>query len=400
MKIRKLTEKDRTAFKKLVRYAFSPTEDGYEKLEHPRDDIPIDLFYGVFDNEILMSGSLVIPYKIKLRGKTFKMGGISEVATKPEYRNLDAVKNLLKQIFQDLYKKGVPTSVLYPFKVSFYEKLGYYVADEQVFYHFKITDIKNKKTKYYMKEIESSFEDIKKVYNEITNFYDYIAFREEYHWKEILKKYYKFVCYNENQPVGYVIIQFPKGDTNFPEMWEGFDNINETIYIREIFWLDKIAKQTIFNFLWSHRDHRNYVAGGFSVNENIIDMLDNPRVLRRETNVNSLLRIIDVKKILENLDYPINNFSLSMRIHDKQCPWNNGDFQLDLKNGVTSVKFEENKGGSVDLEINIGHLAQLLVGFRTIKDLLEFDLVTIKKEKYELLQKIFPKANNFIRDFF
>ena len=129
-------------------------------------------------------------------------------------------------------------------------------------------------------------------------------------------------------------------------------------------------------------------------------MLDNPRVLRRETNINSLLRIIDVKKMLENLDYPINNFSISIRVQDKDCPWNNGDFQLDLKNGVISVNFEENKGGSVDLEINIGHLAQLLVGFRSVKDLLEFDLVTIKKEKYELLQKIFPKANNFFRDFF
>ncbi|MFX0138252.1 MAG: enhanced intracellular survival protein Eis [Candidatus Hodarchaeota archaeon] len=397
MKIRKLTEKDRTAFKKLVRYAFSPIENGYEKLEEPKDDIPIDLFYGVFDNEKLMSGCLVIPYKIKLRGKTFKMGGISEVATKPEYRNLDAVKNMLQQIFQDLYKKGVPTSVLYPFKVSFYEKLGYYVAEEQVLHHFKITSIKTKKTKYFMKEVEDSFEDIKKVYNKITNFYDYIAIREEYHWKEILKKYYKFVCYNENKPVGYVIIQFPKRDT---EWWKELTNIEETIYIREAFWLDNIAKQTIFNFLWSHRDHRNYVAGAFSVNENIIDMLDNPRILRRETYVNSLLRIVDVKKVLENLDYPINNFNLSIRIHDKQCPWNNGDFLLDLKNGEVGVKFVENKGGMVDLEINIGHLAQLLVGFRTIKDLLEFDLVTIKKDKYELLQKIFPKANNFFRDFF
>lgn len=397
MEIRKLTEKDRLSYRKICRYAFSASENNYEKLDWPPDDMPINRFYGAFDNDVLIAGSGIIPFEIKVRSKTFKMGGVDGVATKPEFRNRGVIREIFKQIYQDLYKNKIPISVLYPFKISYYEKLGYAVVNEEILYHFEISSIINRKTNYFMKEVEEINEDIKHVYDEIINKYDYIAKRSEIQWKDLVKSNYKFICYDKDRPVGYIFLHFPKKDTPW---WEQLDHIENTIYIRETFWLNQSAKQTIFNFLWSHRDQRKYIAGAFPVNENIIGLLNNPRILAREIHPNSMLKIIDVKTILESLNYSISDFSISIRVHDKDCPWNNSNFLLTSDNKIINVKVEENKEESIDLEIDIGHFAQLLVGFRTIDDLLEYDFVTINKKKLELIKKLFPLTSSNFSDFF
>ncbi|MHA2051726.1 MAG: hypothetical protein ACW986_19105 [Promethearchaeota archaeon] len=35
-----------------------------------------------------------------------------------------------------------------------------------------------------------------------------------------------------------------------------------------------------------------------------------------------------------------------------------------------------------------------------MKDLLEFSFITINEERFELLQTLFPKTNNYLHDFF
>ena len=397
MQIRKLTEEEREAYSKLVRYAFQTSKNTYENLEWPRKTRPMDQFYGAFDNNLLIAASGIIPFEIKFRSITFKMGGIDGVATKPEYRNRGIVREILKKMFHNMNENQIPISVLYPFKIDFYEKLGYKVVDEQIFYHFKISDIKYNETNYHMKENERINEDIIQVYNEVTENYDYIAKRAEMQWKRFYKENFKFICYNGDQPVGYVILYFPKKST---EWLQNFQHPEKTIFVIEAFWLNHTAKQTIFNFLWTHRDQRKYIAGYFPVNENMIDLLITSRILDRKIVGNSLLRIINVKTVLKNLEYPLNNFSISFHVHDKFCPWNNGFFILTSKDRIINVEFKDASEESVDIEIDISYLAQLLVGFRTVKELLEFGFISINHEKFELLHNIFPKKNNYFHDFF
>ncbi|MHA1729457.1 MAG: GNAT family N-acetyltransferase [Promethearchaeota archaeon] len=399
MIIRKLKEEERNAYRKLMRYAFSTNKNNYENMEWPKDSVPIEAFYGAFNNEELIAGSAILPYDIKLRGKFFKMWGVAGVATKPEHRNNRAIRKIFQMKFQDMKHANVSVSVLYPFKFSFYEQLGYYLADECVLYQFKISDIKKENTTYKMKEVEKITDEIKKIYEKSTEKFDYIAKRSELHWKRKEKFNYKFICYDEktNQPAGYIFLHFPNKDSDLSDQLE---NRNETIFVQEMFYLDSMAKQTIFNFLGGHRDQFKYIAGAFPKNENIIDILKSPRVILRTIESNSQLRIVNVKQILETIEYPVADFTFIIRVHDEQCAWNNGDFRVISKKGKIKVIFEENPHDNPDLEINIGRLSQLLVGFRTINDLLEFNFAKINCDKKELLQMLFPETNNYFREFF
>ncbi len=395
MEIRKLTEKDREAFRKLMRYAFETAKNNYEELKWPSDKVPMDLHYGAFDEEQLVAGAGIIPFDIRMRSQDFKMYGVGGVASKPEYRNRGIIREIMIKMFKDMQDNNIPLSVLYPFKHSFYEMLGYKLVDEQFTYEFNISDILYRETDYHLKEVERINDDIRSVYDRAILNFDYIAKRPEIqYWRRLYKNNYKFICYNRNLPVGYVIINFP----NWEAKW--IKHPEKTILILETFWLDQSAKQTIFNFLWSHRDQRKYVAGSFSAYENITDLLKTPRIKSRYITDNSLLRIIDVKNVLENLKYPCDNFSIIFHINDTYCPWNNGFFTLTSKGKEINIEFKESSELSADIEIDIGYFAQLVAGFRTVRDLLEFGFTSVNHEKLELLQKLFPKTNNYFHDFF
>ena len=397
MEIRKLIETDRAAYKKLMRYAFATAKNTYDDIKWPSEKMPMEWHFGAFDGEMLAAGAGFYPMEIRMRSQNFKMSGVGGVATKPEYRNRGLVRDIMIEAFQDMNKNDIPISVLYPFKLSFYEMLGYKLVDEHFGYQFRISDIINKETNYHMKEVERIGDDIQSVYDKAILNFDYIAIRPQIqNYAGLYKNNYKFICYNGTQPVGYLIIIFTKRN----EFLDHFKHPEKTIVIRETFWLDQSAKQTIFNFLWSHRNQRKYVGGLFPAHENIIDLLKTPRIKRRYIIDNSLLRVINVKAVLESLKYPLENFSVSFQIHDKFCPWNNGVFDLTSKDKKVKTEFNKSSQINADIEIDISYFAQLVAGFRTVKDLLEFSFIKVKNDKVELFQTLFPKTNNYLHDHF
>lgn len=60
-----------------------------------------------------------------VRGKLLPMGGIAAVASMPSGRRRGAVRQLFERQFERYHEAGPPISTLYPFRDSFYERLGY-----------------------------------------------------------------------------------------------------------------------------------------------------------------------------------------------------------------------------------------------------------------------------------
>lgn len=403
MIIRNIKDEERIPYQKLCRYAFGSSENNYENMEYPKLDDPLKELYGAFskiDNEMI-AGSHSFEFNIKMRNKPFKVAGIAGVTTRPQDRNKGAIKLLFQKMYEDMKKDSIPVSILYPFKMSYYEKLGYSVVDENVLYQFEIENIKiDKKSdlKNNIKEVEEVTDDIKEVYKKASKKFDYIAVRNERLWNSKTKGNYKFVFYNENNiPEAYIIISYPKDN----DKWGLLKNQFQTIVIWEIMWYTSEAKSALFHFLWTHRNQRKYVAGSFPVNEVVTDYLNNPRIELRSLRPNSMLRIIDLKYVLEKIDYPVKEFSFNIQVKDEQCNWNNGKFRFESTSGKIKVTKEESlEEKDVDLVIDILKLAQILAGYRTINELADMKYITIKEDKKASLNKLFPKTNNFFRDFF
>jgi hypothetical protein len=65
------------------------------------------------------------PMTINVRGSVVPMGGVAGVSTMPAGRRKGHVRALMTQAFGHMREDGQPVSALYPFRESFYERLGY-----------------------------------------------------------------------------------------------------------------------------------------------------------------------------------------------------------------------------------------------------------------------------------
>lgn len=65
------------------------------------------------------------PMQQNVRGRVLAMSGIAAVATHPVARRRGYIRQLFDRVFADSQERQQPVSCLYPFRESFYERLGY-----------------------------------------------------------------------------------------------------------------------------------------------------------------------------------------------------------------------------------------------------------------------------------
>ena len=403
MKIRQLTSDDREAFARLMRYAFEPTKNTYEDVvpEDYEESHPhlkdMSQVYGCFDGDNLGSASAFFTSNVVIRNKELPMSGIWGVATSPQYRNRGLVHRILLKILKEMYDRGILISSLYPFKFSFYEQFGWKLANVNQRYHIETKKfITRPVTDRIVREV-FTLDHIKEVYAKVAGQkYNYMVKRTEEDWRRKVnpkKPGYLFVCYNANDtPCGYLISRFLKHEPPDPE---GIDKSEQSIYLPEIFWYDRKARQALFNFLKTHVDHRKYIAFS-SADSDMLSFLKEPRIKANEVFAGSMVRIVDVVSVIEAFDYS-EDANFVLKVNDLSCDWNNKSFNVTVSADRTRL---EETMQPPDVNIDIGSLSQMIVGYRTASQLYDAWDINCSKEMIPILDRLFPKQNNFFRDFF
>lgn len=402
MEIRQLNSDDRESFARMTRYAFEPTKNTYDEAvkEDWEDTQPflkdMSQCYGCFDGETMVSVAAFFESAVIVRKKEIPFGGVWGVATSPHYRKRGLIRLLSKRMLKEMNRKEIPLSILYPFKFSFYEQFGYKIANEIKRYQIELNEIISRPVSDRIVCEVFSLEDIKKIYEKIAGkSYNYMVKRTEEDWRRRInpkRPGYFFVCYDDNKkPKGYLIAQFQEREG------QDFEKSEETIYLPEIFWTDRKARQALFNFLKEHTDHRRYVLFG-SPDPCMLSYVENPRVKQTDIFAGSMARIVNVKDVLEIFDYTNEeDASFVVQIKDPMCEWNNASFSLSLDGGKATMA---KKSRLADVSIDIGALTQMIVGYRTASQLYESWEIKTSPELLQTLDKLFPNQNNFFRDFF
>ncbi len=82
-------------------------------------------YYALFEDGEAVAITACPSLTQNVRGKTFKMAGFADVSTHPEARRKGYSRQLIAHTFEQLKNAGRVVSSLYPFRESFYERLGY-----------------------------------------------------------------------------------------------------------------------------------------------------------------------------------------------------------------------------------------------------------------------------------
>ncbi|MEJ7837222.1 MAG: GNAT family N-acetyltransferase [Thermomicrobiales bacterium] len=78
----------------------------------------------------------LFPMTQNVRGKVMKMSGVGGVATLPAARRQGLIRSLFSTLYESMHEYGEPVTTLYPFRESFYERLGYAPMSQSKFVRF------------------------------------------------------------------------------------------------------------------------------------------------------------------------------------------------------------------------------------------------------------------------
>ncbi len=108
-------------------YAFRPSPQAVRKVDTAtyKPLAEARRTFALYADDAPQAVAGLIPMQINVRGHIFSMGGVGAVTTAPEARRKGYARALMQHILAACYESGSPVSTLYPFRESFYQRLGY-----------------------------------------------------------------------------------------------------------------------------------------------------------------------------------------------------------------------------------------------------------------------------------
>ena len=117
---------------RLSGYAFraTPPLPDNERWREDLDALSAATHLALFEDDYAVSIAAASPMTQSVRSVVLPVGGVWAVATDPTARRKGYSKQVLQALFAHMRDAGMPLSVLYPFRESFYERLGYVVLPQ------------------------------------------------------------------------------------------------------------------------------------------------------------------------------------------------------------------------------------------------------------------------------
>lgn len=385
--IRTLDKTDIKDYIYLTRYAFmewnekEPDEDALQMWD-PNDVI------GVFDNDSLVSGMAVLHFEQNIRGVLKKMGGISSVVTKPEYRKKGCISGLFKYAFPHMREKGMSTSMLLPFRQRFYQKYGYVIANSTYYYAFETQGL----SPWIDTELPEGWSVTSgRATDTSPEFLDFL--------RECSRDFHGFVVYDQ-VPEKFVERRFKdtltvlvKDGNNVLGALRylrkgGFDQYGKA-FVTECLWRNRTARDILFRYLALHADQLRITTMTLPSDWNPQSwLLDSKTYAIRPRFAPWMVRIVDVIPAMEGI--PVSTAGeITLKVIDRHCEWNCRTVRLTVEDGVL-VASGVREDVSVPV-ISVEGLTALLYGTIDAQELLHRgELGNIDQTKLNTLTAWFP----------
>ncbi|WP_157037565.1 GNAT family N-acetyltransferase [Ornithinibacillus californiensis] len=384
MKQLQLNKEYREIFE-LSQFAFQYklTEDEIEK---KRLEAERHIIWGVKEEGRLAAKLHVIPLTVYVHGKQMHMGGVSSVATWPEFRRNGLVKELLTNALNDMRKNGQVLSYLHPFSVPFYRKFGYELAFNEKIYTIPFEKLKrNWDAKGYVRRREPDVSLLNNVYNSYAKRYTGAIARDEKWWKQRVLKddAHLAVAYDESGiPVGY--IHFEVKDKKFTVIEMAYSSLT--------------GLKLLMQFISNHDSMAETVELVVPENDNIPLLLDEPRF---ETKVDPyfMARVVNVKEFLKQFPFEgsATDESISLYVEDLIIPENSGLYNIrQSSGGVTQIKSRS----QAEVTCTIQQFTAMFLGYKRPTELYQLGLITGKEDAIKKLEQIIPHQQTYFPDYF
>lgn len=170
-----------------------------------------------------------------------------------------------------------------------------------------------------------------------------------------------------------------------------------TFHIKDFITKNLEAEQGLWRFIIAHVASVTKIFGKTANHTHFGFHFQNPQ-FNKELSIDTMFRIVDVEKLLQNYNWLILNQDLYIEIEDPFAPWNDKAFHI-TKKGIFVVENSDfiQKNELFSLPITI--FSSLMVGYLSIEECIHFakhkiDRATIKNWK-QALGKSAPAFNEY-----
>ena len=331
---RALTDGDMDQYLDLRSVAYRPVDDRPGHAAALAWRLPYGL--GAFYGGRLRSVTFMYPFGAYLGGREVVVGGLSSVATAPEARRRGLVAKGILRWFERLREDGVGWSAEHPFEPTFYAQLGY-----QTVLNGHTVELSPQQLRASAAagrpagpvDAEpvgrESLDELKSIHAAFARRFSFDLSRREGvkdHWGEIFRRPWEDVDqFGYLMEDAYAILSTEEGeDPDDPAK----------LLVRDLAYRSASGRERLFALLASFEGQVDRVRLHLPPGDPVA--LD--RAAYSTANAPELqLRLVDLQAGLGSLSWP-EPVSLTLRVVDADCPWNDGVFGIELGEDGAAVK--------------------------------------------------------------
>ena len=343
-------------FRSVVRYAFSP-EDG-PAFEREEDRAPLGEARGLLTGDDLRSVCRHHHFRAFVRGEWRDLGGLSAVATPPEFRRRGYVGRLVEESLAEYRERDWFLSALWPFSHPFYRQYGWATGAEYHTYECDPSVLGVATPEGEVRRVTADdWEALDPVHRSRADRWALTIERTERWWRERVfddwsSAPYVYAYERDGEVRGYLVYAIDE---------EGDGRVME---LSDYAYTDREAFSALCRFCADHDSQVSRVRLRGPTDLGLHALVSDPADVHCERSAGAMVRLVDVETALAALASPTAG-SVVFEVTDTTAPWNDGRFELAVEG--TSATCHESEADP-DVRCDVGTLSQLSVGFRSVAD--------------------------------
>ncbi len=375
-----------------------------ERISHFKDDprLPLEDNWVCERDDRLVAVFALYNFRMYRSGLLIPAGGIGRVAVTPNARLEKIAYWLMARAVQIMDQNGVPLSILYPFRHSFYRKLGWGLAEQVRFYRIPPADLPvfTERTGIKPAITREELEDVMTCYHRVAGMRNGMLVRDEPVWYEHIFKNCLVYSYRDSttgEVEGYLILRYRPHPVRT-------DFITSDMIVNEMIWSNERALKGILGFLSSQRDQIKAVEYHDHFDLPFEQILKDPLMVDGKHNMtlgtetawigSGLMgRIIQLRKVLAQGKFGDGSGRITLNIQDELNPENSVPISVEFDSG--RVEFINKKTTDLSLTTDIATFSSIYWGVLSYRDAVYLGKVEVDgKSDGSFLENVlsFPKS--------
>jgi len=334
-------------------YAFgkTPSKPDLEKARERLKYFGGSTGLAVFDGGKAQASCALHAMTENVRGKVLPMGGIGGVGSLPAGRRQGHVRNMMARSFELMRDKGEPVATLYPFRDSFYERLGYAEFAKNRFVTLKPEHL----APLMRTSLPGSVEQlgIEECFDEWWAFAETLQTRM--HGFALVERAKAVEWRDKNE--SWVALVREDGEVTGAMTFE-ITGYTETLKADTFYYTTAAARYQLLAWIGRHVDQVSEAVIELGPEEYpelwYRDLVSQSSTVYKDAWPAPMGRVISVAGISGIVAGA--EAAIAVTLVDDQCPWNNGGWTLSGENGVLQVR----EGGDPVCHLTIQGLSALV----------------------------------------